>query len=141
MRSSSEAVAQSPNRHWAEAYVGRAYIEGRFDCADLVVLVMRERFGVDLVLPAHAAGVRARDAQIAALEGRFAAPADEPREGDAVLMRAAGRKRALGHHIGVWCEPGVPHVLHCLKGIGVCLHPLRALHLHGLEAAGAYRWL
>ncbi len=128
--------------HWAEAYVGRAYVEDRFDCAHLVVEVMRKRFGRDIALPAHAAGLRNRDAQIAALRGEFAEPTRSPVEGDAVLMRAAGRRRALGHHIGVWCNiAGAPHVLHCLKGIGVCLHPIRALGRHGLETTGVYRWI
>ena len=127
--------------HWAEAYVGRAYIEGVFDCADLVVLVARERFGREIALPRHASGVRGRDAQIAALKGELATLADAPAEGDAVLMRSAGRRCAVGHHIGVWCEAaGEPHVLHCLAGIGTCLHPIRALGNHGLQATGVYRW-
>ncbi len=128
--------------HWAEAYVGRAYVEDRFDCAHLVAEVLRERFGRDIALPSHATGVRGRDAQIAALKGTFAAETVTPIEGDAVLMRAAGRRRGLGHHIGIWCDiAGTPHVLHCLKGIGACLHPLRALGRHGLETTGVYRWL
>ena len=126
-------------RHWTEGYVGRPYVEGRFDCADLVVLVMRERFGREIALPAHTEGTRARDAQIAALKGELATPTDDPRDGDAALMRASGRRRALGHHIGVWCEAGLaePHVLHCLKGLGTCLHPVRSLKSHGLEFTGA----
>ncbi len=130
--------------HWAEAYVGRPYMESRFDCADLVVEVLRERFGRVITLPAHAAGVRAWDAQIAALKGGFArplGPGEPPREGDGVLMRMTGRRRATGHHIGVWCEAaGAPHVLHCLKHIGACLHPLHGLDRHGLETVGVYRW-
>ena len=131
------------NHHWTERYIGRPHVEGRFDCADLVVLVMRERFGRTVELPAHGAGVRAWDAQIAALKGELAAPVDDPREGDAALMRAAGRRRALGHHIGVWCDAGLaePHVLHCLAGLGVVLHPARSLPAHGLEAVGVYRWV
>ncbi len=144
MRSSSEAIAHSTDRHWTEAYVGRAYIEGRFDCADLVVLVMRERFGRAIRFPDHAVGVRARDAQITALRGDFArplGPGEAPREGDGVLMRMTGRTLATGHHIGLWCEAaGAPHVLHCLKGIGTCLHPLSGLDRHGLETVGVYRW-
>ena len=130
--------------HWAEHYVGRPYIEGVFDCADLVVLVMRERFGRDIRLPSHAAGLRAGDAQIAAFKDRFAAAVDaaQAHGGDAVLMRSAGRSRALGHHLGVWCGiAGEPYALHCLKGIGTCLHPLRALAGHGLEMRGVYRWI
>jgi len=131
--------------HWAEAYVGRPYIEGRFDCADLVVEVARERFGRIIRFPAHGAGVREWDAQIAALKDDFArplGPRETPREGDGVLMRMTGRTRAPGHHIGLWCDvAGTPHVLHCLKRIGSCLHALGALERHGLEMMGVYRWL
>lgn len=126
--------------HWAERYVGRPYVEGAHDCAHLVVAVMAERFGRHIDLPAHATGVRARDAQIDALRACLAVPVDAPAEGDAVLMRIAGRRRALGHHIGVWCDAGTPSVLHCLAGLGTCLHPLRRLAQHGLEVTGVYRW-
>ena len=131
-----------PAGHWAEGYVGRPHVAGAHDCADLVEAVMAERFGRRLALPGRAAGPRGRDAQVAALAGVFAAPCADPREGDAVLMRQAGRRRAVGHHIGVWCAPGgAPHVLHCLAGAGTCLHALAALPAYGLEAVGVYRWL
>ena len=128
--------------HWAEAYVGRAYVEGRYDCADFVVEVLRERFGRRVALPAHAASVRGWDAQIAALRGEHAVRTIAPREGDGVLMRAAARRRSVGHHIGVWCAvAGEPHVLHCLRGVGSILHPIRELRLRALDLEGVYRWL
>lgn len=128
--------------HWAERYVGRAYVEGAFDCGDLVVLASREVFGREIQLPARAAGRRGRDRQIAGLIGDYAIPAVAPVEGDGVLMRRLGRRRVLGHHIGLWCAPGgVPHVLHCFNGIGTCLHPLHRLGAHGFEATGVYRWI
>ena len=46
--------------HWAESYIGRPYVEGRHDCADFVVAVMRERFGASLALPGPRGRVRAR---------------------------------------------------------------------------------
>lgn len=141
-RSSAAGDRQPITGHWAEAYVGRPHVAGAHDCADLVEAVTAERFGRRLGLPGRAAGPRGRDAQVAALAGVFAAPCAEPREGDAVLMRQAGRRRAVGHHIGVWCAPGgAPHVLHCLAGAGTCLHALGALPAYGLEAVGVYRWL
>ncbi len=155
--------------HWAEAYVGRAYVEGRYDCADFVVEVLHERFGRRVALPAHAAScsrapsgdscsrapsgdpcsrapsgatVRGWDAQIAALKDEYAVPTISPREGDGVLMRAAARRRSVGHHIGVWCAvAGEPHVLHCLRGVGSILHPIRELRLRALDLEGVYRWL
>ena len=144
--------------HWAESYIGRSYVEGRHDCADFVVAVMRERFGRELALPAHGAGTRAWDRQIAALKGVYAvhvapeargtmgAPEARgtmgaPREGDGVLMAAAARRHSVGHHIGVWCAvAGEPYVLHCLKGVGSILHPIRDLDRRALVLEGVYRW-
>ena len=129
-------------RHWAEAYVGRPYVEGRHDCAHFVVAVLRERFGREIALPAHGDGVRQWDAQIAALAGAYAAPTETPREGDGVLMAAAARRRSIGHHIGIWCAMGAePYVLHCLRGTGSILHPLRDLGRRALVLEGVYRWL
>ena len=153
--------------HWAESYIGRSYVEGRHDCADFVVAVMREHFGRELALPAHGAGTRAWDRQIAALKGVYAvhvapeargtmgapeargtmgAPEARgtmgtPREGDGVLMAAAARRHSVGHHIGIWCTVGgEPYVLHCLKGVGSILHPLRDLDRRALVLEGVYRW-
>ena len=128
--------------HWAEAYIGRAYVEGAHDCADFVVAVLRERFDRILALPAHAAGVRGWDEQIAALTGDYAVPTIAPREGDGVLMAAAARRRSVGHHIGLWCAVGAePYVLHCLRGVGSILHPIRDLRRRALVLQGVYRWL
>ena len=128
-------------QHWAESYIGRAYVEGRHDCADFVAAVMRERFGVSLALPAHGEGPRAWDRQIAALKGVYARRTGAPREGDGVLMAAAARRHSLGHHIGIWCAvAGEPYVLHCLKGVGSILHPIRDLDRRALVLEGVYRW-
>ena len=148
------------NKYWAEAYVGRPYVEGRHDCVDFVVAVLRERFGRTLALPAHAATLKARDAQIAALKGVYAVRVTReargvlgvapetlgalavPRDGDGVLMAAAARRHSVGHHIGIWCAVGgEPYVLHCLKGVGSILHPLRDLDRRALVLEGVYRWL
>ena len=136
--------------HWAEAWVGRPYVEGEHDCADFVVAVLRERFGRTLALPAHAAScsrapsgatVRAWDRQIAALKGTFAVPTIAPQEGDGVLMRSAARRRSVGHHIGLWCVvAGEPYVLHCLRGVGSIFHPIRDLGQRALALEGVYRW-
>lgn len=124
--------------HWAERYVG----QGGGDCAELVRDVMRERFGREIALPSiHAGTVRARDAQILAGAEALADPAPDPREGDVVVMRAAGRVRSLGHHVGVFCDVGgSAHVLHRLEGTGTVLTPLGELARCGLEATGVYRW-
>ena len=136
-------------QHWAESYIGRPYVEGAHDCADFVVAVMREHFGRELALPAHGEGTRAWDRQIAALKGVYAvhvAPEARgtmgtPREGDGVLMAAAARRHSLGHHIGIWCAvAGEPYVLHCLKGVGSILHPIRDLDRRALVLEGVYRW-
>ena len=86
--------------------------------------------------------MRAQDRQIAALKGVYARRTTSPREGDGVLMAAAGRARSIGHHIGIWCAVGAePYVLHCLKGSGSILHPLRDLSGRALVLEGVYRWI
>lgn len=124
-------------------YLGRPYVPGRYDCADLVVDVAREQLGLEVALPGRAASLRARDAQIETLTTALAHPVDTPAEGDVVLMRAIGRRHPVGRHVGVWVHPPghPPHVLHCAAGAGTCLHPAAGLDARGYEVTGVYRWL
>lgn len=123
-------------------YLGRAWIDGRYDCADLVVEVARIELGLEIALPGRAASQRGRDAQTPALVGALCVAVDEPADGDVVLMRAAGRRHAVGHHVGVWHHPAghEPHVLHCAAGAGTCCHPLSSLPDRGWDVTGVYRW-
>lgn len=133
--------------HWTEPYLMRACPD-EWDCADFVRHVSAERFGLDVPLPAvrlpgrrEDHGLRARDAQVLAGAERLADPVDAPRDGDVVLMRALGRRRSLGHHVGVWCGLETPHALHLMAG---CAHPvltpIERLPRIGLETVGVYRW-
>ena len=126
--------------HWSAAYIGRRYVPGRYDCADLVADVLESEFGVRHHLPGRAASVRGLDAQIDAELGRALRAASEPAEGDVVLMRVVGRRRGVGHHVGVWCRvDGAAHVLHLPAGVGAALHRLRDLPGRGWEVMGVYR--
>lgn len=122
-------------------YLGRPW-SPEHDCADLVVDVAREQLGVQVALPGRAASQRGRDAQVQALAGALCVPVDRPAEGDVVLMRVVGRRRDVGHHVGVWCQPAGhgPHVLHCAAGAGTCLHAVADLAERGYEVTGVYRW-
>lgn len=124
--------------HWAEEFVAAA--PRPEDCADFVVRVAAERFGRRIVLPQHAATARGRDRQIAALSGVAWERTERPEEGDLALMRAAGRRRCVGHHLGVWCDVGGPAVLHRLEGLGVALHRVAHLPAAGLELVEVCRW-
>ena len=133
--------------HWSDKYLGRPYLRGEFDCADLVVEVARAEFGRAVALPRHAEGVRARDEQIERLTGELGrrldgAAGEAPQDGDIALMKAAGRRLSLGHHIGVVAAlPLAVCVLHCLAGVGVVRHPIDFLGDRQLELTGIYRWL
>ena len=133
--------------HWSDKYLGRPYLRGEFDCADLVVEVARAEFGRAVALPRHAEGVRARDRQIEQLTGELGRRLDRAagetiQDGDIVLMKAAGRRLSLGHHIGVAAMlPLAACVLHCLAGVGVARHPLDCLAARQLTLTGIYRWL
>ena len=125
--------------HWTERFVAAAARDE--DCADFVVRVVRQQFGRRVALPQHAAGLRGADRQIAALSGVAWVRAETPRDGDLAVMRATGRQRSLGHHLGVWCSVGgVPHVLHRLERLGAALHRVADLPAVGLELADVCRW-
>ena len=136
--------------HWTEAWLGRAWKAGEHDCADFVVAVLREQFGVALDLPVHAASgsgapsgatARAWDRQIVTLKGDYALPTILPRDGDGVLMHARGARRLRRYHLGLWVGiEGEAHVLHCEEAAGSILHPLRDLGQRGLALEGIYRW-
>ncbi len=146
------------NKHWTEAWLGRPWVAGEHDCADFVVDVLREQFGLALDLPAHVesgsgaptgATVRGWDRQIASLKSEFAlrvAPEARgslaaPQDGDGVLMVARGARRLRRYHLGIWTAVGgVAHVLHCQEAAGSILHPIRDLSLRALELEGVYRW-
>lgn len=133
--------------HWSDKYLGRPYLRGEFDCADLVVEVAQAEFGRAVALPRHAEGVRARDRQIEQLTGALGrqldgAAGETLQDGDIALMKAAGRRLSLGHHIGVVAVlPLASCVLHCLAGVGVARHPLDCLAERQLTLTGIYRWL
>lgn len=124
--------------HWTEGYVAAPQRDE--DCADFVVRVQAEQFGRRIVLPQHAATVRGRDRQIAALAGVAWERVEQPADGDLALMRSAGRRRCVGHHLGVWCQvAGAPCVLHRLE-VGVVLHGVGQLAGRGLELTEVCRW-
>ena len=128
--------------HWTERWLMRTFPDD-WDCADFVRCVLEEQFGQAIELPsARAAGLRGRDAQVTAGAIALAQAAQEPQEGDGVLLRALGRRRAIGHHVGVWCVlDGVPHVLHLLGHERLpSLHALADVGRIGLETTGVYRW-
>ena len=127
--------------HWTEAWIGCR----PGDCADLVEAVAACEFGHAVHLPARLGTLILRERQLAGLAGRFARPlepGESPREGDPALMRLAGRRSGVGHHIGVWCAPGdAPSVLHDPDGVGAVLHAIATLPSRGWELLAVYRWL
>ncbi len=120
-----------------ERWLGGAYRPGAYECADFAMDVLREDFGVLVHLP-RGDGPRGRDRLVREMIGTLAAKVDVPRAGDGVLMRAAGRVRGVGSHIGIWVAG---RVLHNIADAGVCSHALADLPLVGLEFKGFYRWI
>lgn len=134
--------------HWAERYVGRQYVEGKFDCADMARLVQKEVFGRDVAIPgsrdyADKVGVgrlRAMEEQIAREIGNVVTRTDSPREGDGVLLIARGYRE----HIGIYCLIGTePYILHAATGYNqAVLSKVRDLEMfHGMKIEGYYRWM
>lgn len=138
--------------HWSDAWLGREWVSGAFECWDLVVAV-RLALGhprpADEKWCAAARGAsrlrRAALLDAAAREGRIARklrPDETPAEGDGLSMREGGGARASHAGVLVALDPAAPpaHVLHCMKGAGVVRHRIDGLAAASLEAAQLWRF-
>lgn len=137
--------------HWSGRYVGRPYILGVFDCADLARAVQKEVFGRDVKLPqdrdykvaGSGLGPRERfslmSQQIDRCKDDVARKTNTPIDGDAVLLIARGHRQ----HIGIFCFIcGERWVLHASDGSNqVVLQRERDLNIRGLRVEGYYRWI
>jgi hypothetical protein len=135
-------------KHWSEQYIGRRYIEGKFDCADMACLVQKEVFKRTVQIPGSRnyiglKGSARQQAQMNQIQSEIqhtVERTDQPKDGDAVLMIGRG----YTNHIGVYCVIGhEAYVLHASKGYGQSvLSRLRDITpIHGLKIEGFYRWL
>lgn len=125
--------------HPAELYVGLAYDEATFDCADLVVLVQRALFGRVVQLPnGRPRGARGQLA-IGTLSQAFAARTDTPADGDLVLMLEHGRPAHVGTYFRLAHEGWVLHT--CARSTCSVLHRVRDLAAWGAPIEGYYRWV
>lgn len=136
------------SQHWSAPYIGRRYVEGIFDCADLARLVQKEVFKREIKLPAdrgysYAEGTlekfRAMAAQIDACKGDVASKTLFPKDGDAVLIKTRGYRQ----HIGIYCViANEGWVLHAADAAGqVILQRIRDLSIRGLAVEGYYTWI
>ena len=134
----------TPTLAQAARYTTRAYVPGRYDCADLAVDVQRDLFGRNITLPCHprrrAAQADAVAQQRDAVSTRVEVTAGErPVTGCAVLMRASDG----GWHIGTLFHDasGQPWVLHAhSSSLGVLLQPLNELAPLGLTVEEYRTW-
>ncbi len=116
-----------------ERFVGIPYSHDSFDCADLVMLVQRELFGRDIVLPnGRPRGVRGA-LQLGDLSRQYAVPVDEQMDGDLVLMLERGRPAHVGTYFHLAHEGWVLHT--CERTTVSVLHRVR-----DLPAWGAPGW-
>lgn len=129
-----------PEQHWALAWIGTPYVPGAYDCFDFVRDVMSAQFGREIRIPPRPqpASRRTNGRLIAAARDDSARRVDNPREGDAVLLREAGCSLP-GFHVGIYVTPEMqPSVLHCAEGTGAMLQPLDGLA--GWAVDGYWRW-
>lgn len=124
------------------AYVGREYVAGAFDCADLAVLVQREVFGRDVRLPSHPQGTAGQRASILRHREAAATRVDVPFTGCAVLLFAVNQKGDHIYHIGTAAlHRGEVLVLHnSYECGGVRMDKLQSLLSWGMKLEGYYAW-
>lgn len=139
---------KSPTLADAERYVGKPYIEGVFDCADLAAQVQWELFGVVIELPTQRArphSPRAQARAIAAFAPKVVQQIAAPAHGCGVLMWESAAIESGANrqwHIGTaFLQNGEVWVLHSTVQAGAVLHRLPDLGRFGLHVEGFYQWM
>ena len=128
-----------------DQFIGLPYCPRRMDCADLAILIQRELYGREVLLPGkprpRPLNPAAQDAAIDTHKDQLAEPVDTPQDGNVVLMCEPGAVTA--GHIGTFFFVNhAPHVLHTASWMqgGSTLHRLQDLPSLGLQVQGYYRW-
>lgn len=130
--------------HWASEYIGIPYSEtgegpDSYYCWSFFRFVEKKHFGRDLPQ------IPNEDALLAAARSIRDNPVrdeweltDNPKDGDAVLLRQA----RYPIHIGVWLSvDGHPGLLHCVRRSGVVFQKIEDLPGSGWRVEGYYSYL
>lgn len=125
-----------------QAYVGRPYEVGAFDCADLAVLVQREVFDRAVHLPTHPQGGAGQRAAVLRHRDALAHRVAVPFTGAAVLLTDVNGKGDEHWHIGTTAiMRGEVWVLHNSYSTGgVRMDTLADLQAWGMRFEGFYAW-
>lgn len=130
--------------HWTDRWLGKPWVEDRYDCVDFVTEVLAGEFGRRVDLPQQRPEAkRDWDRTVEALKALYGVRTRAPADGDGALMTAVGGRRSRQYHLGlvVWRE-GPLCVLHCPRNGSSVLTPVRALGASfQLELEGTYRWI
>lgn len=125
-----------------DKYSAIPYCPLSFDCADLVILVQKELFGREVILPQQRLRGKLGQQQIAGevLRAGRKVEVRDAHDGDLVLMKSMGV--SYPGHVGVlFTLDGDPCVLHTTRKIGFSIvTPLRQLAQYGINLEGIYEW-
>lgn len=117
-------------------FFGYTYDPDLFDCVDLTLAVQRKLYGREFAVPADRRQARREQRR---LIGTYLERTDHPADGDAVLMREAGRHKA--DHIGTWFKlGGEACVLHTTERTDTIITRVRQMADLGLTIEGYYKW-
>lgn len=121
----------------AARWLGRRWVEGRYECADFAREVLAEEFGLKAPWGRPEATLRARERQFEEVAASHAGQrVSVPLDGDVVLMRDVRGRRLAGWHVGVWWRGAVLH----LPADGLSAYqPVRRLEEAGWTVEGYYR--
>ncbi|QVW29534.1 peptidoglycan endopeptidase [Stenotrophomonas phage BUCT603] len=117
-------------------FFGYAYDADNFDCVDLTVAVQRKLFGREFSVPEDRREARR---ELRRLIRTYLERTDHPQDGDAVMMREAGRHKA--DHVGTWFMlGGEACVLHTTERTDTIITRVRQMSDLGLIIEGTYAW-
>lgn len=121
-------------------FIGLPYDPETFDCADFVVMVQRELYGREIVLPSRRPRGRIGQARLGDLSRAYVTETATPQDGDLVLMNEFPHKRMS--HVGLYFFiADEPYILHAQDElVGSITTRVRDLGTARLSIEGYYTW-
>lgn len=124
--------------HWAEKYIGRAWINGRFDCWGLVQEVYRNELGITLSpIITNAESIRNVYSEFAKSNNYTHLQETKELKDKSIVVLSQGKHP---NHVGLWADIDGGGIVHNLQDIGVVFQKEIELNISGWKIFGVWEY-
>lgn len=125
--------------HWAEKYIGRAWINGQFDCWGLVQEVYKNELNIELSpIVTNAENIKNVYSEFAKSNNYSHLQEATTLKDKSIVVLSQGK---YPNHVGLWADIDGGGIIHNLQDIGVVFQKMTELKLSGWQILGIWEYL